>query len=269
MKKKVTAFVGTPSKKHTHKAVRRFLDDLESLGDVESEILALSDYKLGFCRGCKSCFARGEETCPEKDDRDVLIEKMGASDGVVFATPNFSFHVSGQMKVFLDRLGFILHRPRYFGKAFTSIVAQGIYRGHKMVRYLDFVGAGLGFNTVKGTYFTAFEPMTKAEEEKLDRVLAKQSRRFHKTLMDPVRPVPSLLRFMGFRMGRTAMRLELDERSCDYRYYRDRGWFESGYYYPTRLGPLKKAAGPLFDAIQEKRTKKRLGLKPSGPEKND
>ena len=35
----------------------------------------------------------------------------------------------------------------------------------------------------------------------------------------------------------------------DHVYFRDRGWFESDYYYPTRLGPFKKAAGALFDWI--------------------
>ncbi len=93
-----------------------------------------------------------------KDDRDVLIEKIMASDGVVFASPNYSFQVSALMKVFLDRLGFAFHRPRFFGKTFTSIVAQGIYGGDKIVEYLDFVGNGLGFNTVKGSCLRTLEP---------------------------------------------------------------------------------------------------------------
>jgi multimeric flavodoxin WrbA len=57
--KKVTAFVGTASKKHTLYAVRQFLSGLESLGDVESEVVVLSDYRLGACRGCKTCFTKG------------------------------------------------------------------------------------------------------------------------------------------------------------------------------------------------------------------
>jgi FMN-dependent NADH-azoreductase len=65
-----------------------------------------------------------------------------ASDGIVLATPNYSFQVSGLMKVFLDRLGFAFHRPRFHGKAFTSIVTQGIFGGGKVVKYLDFVEAG-------------------------------------------------------------------------------------------------------------------------------
>jgi len=100
--KRVTAFVGSARKKYTYDAVRQFLDDLQSLGDVECEIVALSDHRLGTCRGCCVCFAKGEEFCPLKDDRDVLIEKMMASDGVVFASPNYSFQVSAIMKIFLD-----------------------------------------------------------------------------------------------------------------------------------------------------------------------
>jgi multimeric flavodoxin WrbA len=123
--KRVTAFVGSARKKHTYSAVRQFLDNLQSLGDVECEIVPLSDHRLGTCRGCCVCFAKGEEFCPFKDDRDVLIEKMMASDGVVFASPNYSFQVSAIMKIFLDRLGFIFHRPRFFGKSFTSGSTKG------------------------------------------------------------------------------------------------------------------------------------------------
>ena len=255
--KRVTAFVGSARKKSTYNAVRQFLDNLQSLGDVEYEIVVLSDHQVGTCRGCKLCFEKGEEFCPLKDDRDVLIEKMRASDGVVFASPNYSFQVSAMMKIFLDRLGFVFHRPRFFGKTFTSIVTQGVYGGDKIVSYLDFVGNGLGFNTVKGSCFTAFEPMTEKERRQRDRVLAGQSRRFYEKLVKLDYPVPTLFKLMGFRMGRTSMRLELDDTSYDYRYYKEKGWFESDYLYPTRLGVLKKAAGSLFDSIQARMTRNR------------
>lgn len=256
--KKVTAFVGSAHKKITHAAVRRFLDDLRTLGDVETEIVTLSDHRLGICRGCRLCFERGEEACPLKDDRDALFAKIESSDGVVFATPNYSFQASGLLKVFLDRLGFVFHRPRYFGKTFTSIVTQGIYGGSRIVKYLDFAAAGLGFNTVKGTCFTAFDPMTEKEKRKRDRILAGQSRRFYERMMGPAYPVPTLIKLVGFRMGRTSMKLELDDNHCDYRHYRDKGWFESDYFYPTRLGPFKKASGRLAESIQARRTRKRL-----------
>ncbi len=254
--KKVAAFVGSARKSHTYDAVVQFGTHLQSMGDIEYEIVRLSDYRLQVCKGCQRCFDKGEEHCPLKDDRDVLIEKMRASDGVVFASPNYSFQVSALMKTFLDRLGFAFHRPRFFGKTFTSIVVEGFYGGGKIVDYLDFVGYGLGFNTVKGSCLMTREPMTEKQQHKIDRVLAAQARRYYATLEKPAYPVPKFIDVMFFRWGRTKI-LELDDSSPDYRYYADRGWFESDFYYPTRLGVLKKGAGKVFESISASRSRAR------------
>ncbi len=255
--KKVTAFVGSARKMLTHYAVHQFLDHLQSLGEVECDIVTLSHHQLGICRGCCLCFDKGEGSCPLKDDRDALFEKIAASDGIVLATPNYSFQVSATTKIFLDRFGFMFHRPRYFGKTFTNIVAQGIYGGEKIVSYLDFVGGGLGFNTVKGSCVTACQPMTRKEKQKMDRDLAEQSRRFYATLMKSAYPVPTLFKLWVFRMARTSIKLTLNDGNPDYTYFRDKGWFQSDYYYPTRLGVLKKAAGSLFDSMASSRTRTR------------
>jgi multimeric flavodoxin WrbA len=256
--KKVTVFVGSSRKKLTYYGVSRFLDNLKSLGEIESDIVILSHHHVQTCRGCLVCFEKGEEFCPLRDDdRDVLIEKMMASDGVVIATPNYSFQVAATTKIFLDRLGFVFHRPRFFGKAFTNIVAQGIYGGDKIVSYLDFVGGGLGFNTVKGCCVTACDPMTENERQKIDSKLADLSSRFWKALMSPAYPVPTLIKLWGFRTARTSIRLMLDDSNRDYRYYSENGWFQSGYFYPTRLGPVKDAAGRFFDLMAIRKVTKR------------
>jgi multimeric flavodoxin WrbA len=230
--------------------------ELESLGGVEGEVVVLSDCKLGACRGCKVCFMRGEALCPLKDDRDLLIEKVMASDGIVLATPNYSFHVSGTMKTLLDRLGFVFHRPRFFGKAFTSIVVQGFYGGSKILSYLDFVGNGLGFNTVKGSCMTALDPMTEKEQRKMDAVIAAHARRFHKRMSQASYPSPSLMKLMIFRMGRTNVRLLSENTSPDYQYYQEKGWLESDYFYPARLNLFQQAAGSLFDYTFARRARR-------------
>lgn len=247
-KKKVTAFVGSAHKGGaTYRAVSRFLEHLEAGGDVRGEIVVLSDYDIGVCRGCKSCFDKGEERCPFKDDRDLLIGKIMASDGVVFASPNYSWQVSAIMKIFLDRLGFLFHRPRFHGRTFTGIVVQGMYRGGRIVKDLGFIGGRLGFNVVRGSCIRTLEPMDQNALDNMERALEKLSRRFHDRLLRPAFPAPGLFELMMFRMGRTGMKQMLSEDARDYTYYRDRGWFQSDYYYPTRLGPIRKAAGALFD----------------------
>jgi multimeric flavodoxin WrbA len=247
--KKVTAFVGSAHKKNTHEVTAQFLDHLHALGEMETEIVTLSDYKLEACRGCRVCFERGEHLCPLKDDRDLLMDKIAASDGVVFATPNYAFHMSGIMKVFMDRFGFALHRPRYFGKAFTSIVSEGFNGGGKIVDYFDFVAKMLGFATLKGVTATGFDPKTEKQLRKIDRDLARQSERFYALLSKPADAVPTLSQLMYFRIGRTTVKRTAEAGSIDHAYWADNGWFEADYYYPTRLNLLKKAAGRLFDLI--------------------
>ncbi len=263
--KTVTAFVGS-ARSHgvTWRATRRFLDGLQALGDVRSELVFLSEHDIGLCRGCKACFIRGEAFCPLHDDWDLLLEKMASSDGVVLATPVYSFQVSAHMKAFLDRLGFAFHRPRFHGKTCTSIVVEGLYGGRPVVKYLDLVGVGLGFNVVKGSRVvcrknpdTASDPMLEAERRRMDEVLDRHALRFHAQLMAPPFPVPTMFRLFAFRMARTSIRLELADDRPDHAYYRDRGWFESAYYYPTRLGPLKRVAGAAFDRIAARSSRER------------
>lgn len=244
---KVTAFIGSGRKQHTYRAAEAFLQNLQSLGDVDYEIVRLSDYSIGTCTGCRRCLDKGSESCHLKDDRDILMEKIVNSDGVVFATPNYAFQVSGMMKNFIDRMAFVLHRPRYFGKAFTCIVSQGIGMGDKITEYLGFIGRGFGFNVLKGCCIKTMEPITENARAKIDKTISRQSMKFYQLLTCKRNPAPSLFWLMAFRMGRTSMHRMLNDEWRDYTYYRDNGWFESDYFYPVRLNPVKKLAGILFD----------------------
>jgi hypothetical protein len=99
--------------------------------------------------------------------------------------------------------------------------------------------------------------MLAAERRKMDDILARHGRRFHGMLKSPPFPEPSMLQLFGFRMARTSIRMEQTATRPDPVYYRDHGWFDSDYYYPTRLGPLKRAAGVVFDRIAARSSKAR------------
>jgi multimeric flavodoxin WrbA len=250
--KKVTVFLGSPRKQATYRAVQEFEKELKSYGEVDFEYVFVKDYHLEYCRGCKLCFDKGEEYCPSKDDRDLLIEKMDSSDGVIFASPNYSFQVSALMKNFLDRLSFVYHRPRFFGKAFTAIVTQGIFGGASILKYLETMGENLGFHVSKGCCLRALEPMTELQQKRASQKLKKASARYYRELIrtKPVRP--TFFRLMAFRMSRTSLRLILDESFRDYCYYKDKGWFESDYYDDVPLGVIKKLAGRLLDFLAKR-----------------
>lgn len=139
--------------------------------------------------------------------------------------------------------------PVFFGKTFTSIVVQGIGKGKDIVKYLDFVGKGLGFNVVKGCCLKTLEPMTKKSQQKFDRSIEIQSKKFYAQLIRKEFPVPTLWWLMMFRMERTSIYKMLDESWRDYTYFRDKGWVESDYFYPVKLNPFKKLTGKIFDKL--------------------
>lgn len=246
--KKVTAFIGSVRKKTTYQAIQEFEKSFKQYGDIDFEYVFLSDYHLEFCQGCKLCFDKGEQFCPLKDDRDVLLQKLEQSDGVILATPNYAFQVSARMKNFLDRFAYVFHRPRFFGKTFTAVVSEGIYGGGKVTKYLEASGANLGFHVTKGCCVNTLEPMTELQNNKMKLEIKKCSERFYKELNRVTPQVPSLIRLIMFRMTRSGIE-SARVRLFDYYYYKEKGWFESDYYYEIKLGPLKKMAGRFFDFL--------------------
>lgn len=246
--KKVTAIIGTQTKKNTYYAVQEFEKNLKQNGEIDFEYVFLSDYNLEFCRGCKICFDKGEEFCPIKDDRDVLLGKLEHSDGIILASPSYAFHVSARMKNFLDRLAFIIHRPRFFGKICTAVVTHAVPIGAgNVVKYLSTAGENMGFHVSKGCCVNTIEPMTQAQQDKLIQTIEKTSSRFYRELLRPT-PAPSFSKLMHFRLARTSIKY-IDQNYKDYQHYKEKGWFETDYYYLTSLGPVKKLAGSIFDFV--------------------
>jgi hypothetical protein len=95
--------------------------------------------------------------------------------------------------------------------------------------------------------------MTEKGQIKIDRTISRHSNRFYKQLIKKEFPVPSLFELMMFRMGRTTRKIMLNEECVDFRYCRDKGWFDA----PVRMGLFKKVIGKLFDFLGTKVVEKR------------
>lgn len=78
-----------------------FQKGAESVGN-QVELVRIKDHNIGFCTGCYSCHKTGK--CFQKDDGNMLAEKVLNADVVVLATPVYFYTMSAQLKVFLDRL---------------------------------------------------------------------------------------------------------------------------------------------------------------------
>lgn len=102
---KITVFNGSPraEKGNTHFMVKAFLEGAEKSGAVTNNIF-LSKKKINPCKGCFTCWLKTPGVCVFKDDMKSLHSEVLSSDIIVFAFPLYVDNVSGQMKIFMDRL---------------------------------------------------------------------------------------------------------------------------------------------------------------------
>lgn len=99
---KIIGIDGSPRKDgNTEKLLRKVLAGAEEAGGA-TEFLKLADLTINYCRGCGTCRATGE--CVIPDDMDRVVESIQQSDVVVLGSPIYAWQVSGNTKVFMDRL---------------------------------------------------------------------------------------------------------------------------------------------------------------------
>jgi multimeric flavodoxin WrbA len=86
------------------------------------EILRLTDYKIGPCRGCGLCLFR-ENVCQVKDDDVSLIfSKVNESDGVIFGAPCYFLELTAVVKQLIDRCWILGHQTNKVEKPGAVIV---------------------------------------------------------------------------------------------------------------------------------------------------
>lgn len=70
---------------------------------VGGETLHLRDYHIQPCIACERC--RKAKACTgQLDGMQLVYPKIEAAQGLVLVSPTYHYNVSGQMKIFIDRL---------------------------------------------------------------------------------------------------------------------------------------------------------------------
>jgi len=90
-------------KGNTAKILKPFVEGMEEVG-AEVEIFYTKKLNINPCTGEFHCWRKDPGKCYQDDDMQMLISKFKESEIWVFATPLYIFHMSGPMKMLVDRL---------------------------------------------------------------------------------------------------------------------------------------------------------------------
>ncbi|MGD9131442.1 MAG: NAD(P)H-dependent oxidoreductase [Candidatus Bathyarchaeota archaeon] len=229
---KILAICGSQRKGGTFKVLNSIKEEFP---DVDYEILMLKDMNMKDCYGCYACINRGPEKCPLKDDRDVIIEKMEEADGVIFATPTNTRHITVLMKKFMDKLGYIAHRPYFFDKYAVFVATCKGFGADLANEYMSSNIGQYGFNLVSSVELyisTKSEAETKYNKEQIVQAV----RKLISAIQKGERFEPEFGYLVQFHIMKAISELNKKEGIADYEYYKDK----TGYYYDVKVPFYKK-----------------------------
>jgi len=240
--------MGSPRKKgNTFEAVERVRDILMGLDEnLDFEYLFLADCRLEMCRGCFTCFAKGEDKCPLKDDRGLIYSKMMEADGIILAAPTYAMGVPALMKNFIDRLAYTLHRPCFFDKAFLAVSTVGGVMGMKQaLAQLALLSSGAKKSLKLGIPMPPV--LMPGLKKKTAKNIRKTAKRFNEAMQVTTRKLPGFADFAYFGAFKTMTAYGSYKNACpaDYAYYKGK----DTYFYPIKGYAVRQLLGSVLKGL--------------------
>ncbi|BCZ44262.1 hypothetical protein psyc5s11_03290 [Clostridium gelidum] len=151
--KEIFVYIGTRTgrESNTFKYISEVLNKtFESVGreNIKVSLYTPHSSKINNCQGCLNCFANGECHQDKNDDMKIIKEKMLSADFVIFASPVYFHNVSGDMKIFIDRISYWSHLLRLSGKAGIAIATSCGNGLEVTVNYIHKVMTHMGIKVV-------------------------------------------------------------------------------------------------------------------------
>jgi len=108
---KVIGFIASPRKEgNTAWIVNKILEAAKEQG-AETQSWYTSDLDIKPCQSCYGC-RQGDLRCCINDDMQKLYDALEHADTLVLGSPTYMGQMSGQAKIFIDRL-FSEYHPRF------------------------------------------------------------------------------------------------------------------------------------------------------------
>ena len=119
---KVTIIVGSRRDGNSSK-LTKIVNEKFQKERIISNIITPGNQKIYLCTGCMDCDQNGK--CDFKDDMEDNINKILESEALIFITPSRWNLLSGDLKIFMDRLNPLYTQKKLKDKKMISIVIGG------------------------------------------------------------------------------------------------------------------------------------------------
>lgn len=224
---------GSPRKGNTYEITQKFMQKMQTRGEVSFREFFLPQDMPEFCKGCFTCILRDEKLCPHAKYIQPILSAMIEADALIFTTPIYVLSTSGAMKAFLDHFGFMffVHRARpemFHKKAFIISTTAGA--GTKSA--MKVIASSLKYWGINRVYQRGFimhhikwDSMPLKKKDKFEKILLADASKFWEAVSSEKDLVPYVsTRFMFTMIKQFQKRAAND--SADKQYWKQQGWFD-------------------------------------------
>ncbi len=223
---KITVINGQNHKGSTYNIGKLLTDKLS--GEV-TEVFLPKDFEYN-CTGCNKCFMENESKCPHYESLKKITDAIDEADLLIFTTPVYVMHCTGQMKSLLDHYGyrFMVHRPeeKMFSKQ-AVVISTAAGAGMKcackdITDSLFYWGVPRIYTIKSAVAATSWDGVNLKKKQKLEKIAESTAKKINFAYGRKI-SVPFKTKFM-FNMMKM-MQEKVMKNGTDFEYWKQKGWF--------------------------------------------
>jgi len=225
---KTVIIYGVEHKGSTYNVVQLFKKQLNISEDNLAEYFLPKDMPH-FCCGCNNCFLKGENFCPHQNYITPIKEAIMSAELIIFSSPVYVLHVTGQMKALLDHFGFqfMAHRPDKSMFSKTALIVS-VGAGGGMNSTIKDISVNLAWWGVSRIFTFGFairaakwDEITEKNRLKMERKINNISDKIKSKIKKPEFSIKTKVLFHINRM----IQKKFGYSPCDNEYWKNNGWF--------------------------------------------
>ncbi|MGN0612358.1 MAG: flavodoxin family protein [Porcipelethomonas sp.] len=222
---RITVINGQNHKGSTYNIGKLLTDRLS--GNV-AEFFLPKDFEYQ-CTGCNRCFTEDENKCPHYEKLKEITYAIDKADVLVFTTPVYVMHCTGQMKSLLDHYGyrFMVHRPeeKMFSKQ-AVVISTAAGAGMKcackdITDSLFYWGIPKVFTIKSAVAAVSWDGVKPEKKRSLQKIAEKTAKKLNSGYSRKI-TIPLKTRFM-FNIMRIVQK-KFMKNGRDFDYWEEKGW---------------------------------------------